>query len=230
MRRALAAPLAVAASLSAAPASAEGPAGDAAYLGARGPAAGQVVLQGGLGLAFILPQVSLAARAGTGAGGSVELRYRNLAAFGHEGRLRLGWGAAVTPAVDVGLAFRTSYMSLAQADGGLIGIQFSNLALGNDWEMGNDLLVTWNREGLAHVTASVGPNWSLGGLRYVTYRERELTFDPSFRSIDAAIQGEWALSRSLHVLLRLDAMFLVDSEIVPIGFLPTGTLGLGWRV
>ena len=53
---------------------------------------------------------------------------------------------------------------MAQADIGLIGIQFSDLAIGNDWLVGGDLSLTWLRPGHAHITASVGPTFTLGGL------------------------------------------------------------------
>src|SRR6185436_1385492 len=112
-----------------------------ALLGAAGPAAGDVVLSAGAGLVFVLPYATLSGRIGTGYGTSVELRYKNVAVFGHEGRVRLGWGAEIAGGLDLGIAVRGSYMSLAQAGDGTFGIQFANLGLGNDVEVGNDLLV-----------------------------------------------------------------------------------------
>jgi hypothetical protein len=206
-----------------------------AMLGAASPELGHLALSGGVGMVFVLPHATVAARLGTGAGTRVELRYRNLAAFGHEGRVRFGWGGAVSREIDVGVALRGSMMTLAEADGGLFGIDFSNLALGNDLEVGSDLLLTFNRGERANVTASIGPTWTLGGERYTGYRESSFAFDPAFRAVTGSIQGEWPMStwlfaRRLHFFLRLDGMVLLDAEIRPLGLLPTGTLGLAWSV
>lgn len=206
----------------------EGP--SRAMLGAVGPERGRGLAHGSLGLALVLPQATAALRIGTGHGGSVEMRYKNTAALGHEGQFRLGWGAPVTRSVDIGIAYRTSISSLAQADGGLIGIDFSNLSIGNDWEMGNDVLVTWNRGELAHVTASIGPHWTLGGTRFSDFRDSSFELDPGFRSIATAVQGEWDVDVDLHLVLRLDATILLGTETVPLGFLPAGSMGLAYAI
>jgi hypothetical protein len=211
--------------------------------GAAGPELGQFVLYGSLGVALILPHVTAGVRAGLGGGVGVEGAYRNLAAFGQEGRFRLLWGTEIAPSISLGLAYKTSYATLELADGGLIGIQFSALPLGNDWTMGNELTLTIERPGAAHLSFALGPNFTLGGTRYTGFEQKELQWDPAPRSIDAAVQGEWQLWADTNLLLRLDAMFLLGqetdeaceeahqdncSQLVPFGFIPTGTLGLLW--
>lgn len=215
-------------------------------LGASGPAFGNVTLYGALGMALVLPHITLGGRAGLGGGASVDAAYRNLAVFGQQARLRLGYGRSAGP-IDLGIAFRTSYSTLELADGGLIGIEFSSLPIGNDWELGNDVVITWNRPGDAHITASLGPTFTLGGIRYVGFEEREegFGFDPSIRGLEAAVQGEWGLWPAVNVFLRLDALFLfgLDEDeacvraqqencgaFVPFGFIPTGTVGLAWAL
>ena len=215
-----------------------------AVLGARSPELGSFTLYGALGMALILPHITLGGRAGLGGGASVDVAYRNLAIFGQQARLRIGYGRDAGP-IDLGIAFRTSYSTLELADGGLIGIEFSSLPIGNDWEIGNDLVITWNRPGSAHITASVGPTFTLGGIRYVGFEERAegFGFDPSIRGIETAVQGEWGLWSKVNVFLRLDALILLGleedeacveaqqencGELVPFGFVPTGTVGLAW--
>jgi hypothetical protein len=219
---------------------------DQPLLGAAGPALGDVVLYGSLGAAMFLPQVELAGRVGSGAGSSVELGYRNLAAFGNEGRLRLAWGGAVNDWLDVGVAARGSYTTLAAAGDGFVGIQFQNLSLGNDLELGNDLLLSFRRPGAAHITASAGPTFTLGGTRFVHFDESEtFQLDPALRAIHVSVQGEWSWLERVNVVLRLDGMFLMGVEVdeqcvqarqqdcgqpVPFGFLPTGTVGVAWAL
>jgi hypothetical protein len=198
--------------------------------GAQGPKAGRIVVSGEAGMIFVLPHFTLGAMIGTGAGTSVELRYRNIAGAGHSGRLRLAWGTRISEHLAYGVSARTSITSLAQADGGLIGIQFSNIAVGNDWDVGSDLVLTWIRPGNANVTFSVGPTWTLGGVRYSTFAESEFRIEPGLRSILASVQGEWVLRRTFNVFLRLDAAFLIGTEIVPLGYVPTGSVGFAWSV
>lgn len=200
------------------------------FLGAESPKAGNLVVFGEAGMIFVLPHFTLGAMIGVGGGVAAELRYRNIAGAGHAGRFRVAWGTRINQNLAYGVAARTSITSLAMADGGLIGIEFSNIAIGNDWEVGSDLYLTWIRPGNAHITASLGPNWTLGGVRYAGFNEREFQFEPGFRSLLAAVQGEWAIRPRLHVILRLDAAFLLGTEIVPLGYIPTGTVGFGWSV
>ncbi|NUQ72496.1 MAG: hypothetical protein HUU21_02995 [Polyangiaceae bacterium] len=199
-------------------------------LGAEVPKPGKIVVFGETGMIFVLPHFTAGAMIGTGGGTAVELRYRNIAGAGQSGRFRVAWGTRINELFAYGVAARTSITSLAPADGGLIGIQFSNIAIGNDWEVGSDLYLTWIRPGNAHITVSVGPNWTLGGIRYSSFNESEFQIEPGLRSVLAAVQGEWAIRPRFNVFLRLDAAFLVGTEIVPLGYIPTGSVGFGWSV
>ena len=214
-----------------------------ALLGARGPRLGHVVPFGSLGVALILPQLTLGARVGLGAGFYGEAAYANLAVFGHQGRVRFGWGGAVGRRFELGLAAKSSFATLRLADKQLVGISFSALPLGNDWDVGQELALTWNRPGHAHVTTSVGPLFTLGGLRYDSFDEARFRFEPALRGVTAAVQGEWSVWRIANVMLRLDALFLAGVErdracqaarqdhcqqLVPLGFVPTGTVGVAW--
>ena len=196
--------------------------------GALSPKPGSFVINGGAGMVFALPHVTLGARLGSGFGTRVELVYRNLAAFGHMGEARIGWGTLVSRLLALGVVARTSIMTLSQADGSVIGIQFSDLALGNDWEAGGDLVLTWLRPGRAQVTAELGTTWTLGGERYVSFDEREFQYDTEWRSIDFALQVEWLVRAGLDGYVRLDGMILTRAEVRPLGFLPTWTAGVAW--
>ena len=199
-----------------------------ALTGARGPDGGELVLSGATGMVFMIPHFTFAGRLGIALGSSLELRYRNLAAFGHAGRVRAAWGASIADDLELGADVWTSIMTLRQADGGLIGIRFSNIALGNDWELGGGAVLTWLRPGNAHVTLEVGPRWTLGGLRHTTFDDQEFQVDPELRSLDFSVQGEWQLTERLNVLVRLDGLVLINAEIRPYGFLPTGSTGVAW--
>jgi hypothetical protein len=221
----LAAPLA-----DASEASPKAPREPRSYVGALGPPQGKFVVSGEAGMIFVLPTLSVAAVVGLGAGVSAEIRYRNLAVLGHAGKLRLAWGRRISRTLLYGVALRTSITSLAQADGGLIGIQFSNLAVGNDWLVGSDLSLTWLRPGSAHITASFGPTFTLGGLRYQSFDDRSFRVEPKIRAVTGSVQGEWELWPRFNVFLRLDADVLLGTEIVPLGFIPTGVVGFGWSL
>jgi hypothetical protein len=197
-------------------------------VGAASPAAGHIYVAGEAGMIFILPHLTVGGIIGLGGGAAVELRYRNIAALGHNGRVRLAWGTKINDRLFYGVSARTSITSLRLADAGLIGIQFSNLAIGNDWEVGSDMALTWLRPGDAHITASLGPTWTLGGPRYTSFKEDEFVIEPGIRSITGSVQGEWEMSQRLTFFLRLDAAVLLGTEIRPIGFIPTGAIGFGW--
>ncbi|MFT3772131.1 MAG: hypothetical protein QM820_42540 [Minicystis sp.] len=187
------------------------------------------MISGEAGMIFVLPTLSVAAAVGLGGGARVELRYRNLALLGHAGALRVAWGGLIAPSLAVGLAARTSITSLAQGDGGVIGIQFSNLAVGNDWLVGGDVALTWIRPGKAQVTATIGPTFTLGGVRYTSFADHAFTIAPAIRALTASVTGEWPLRRGFDVYLRLDADVLLHTEIMPLGFIPTGVVGFGWE-
>ncbi|HZF55536.1 MAG TPA: hypothetical protein VE093_43280 [Polyangiaceae bacterium] len=204
--------------------------GGRALLGAESPRAGKIVVFGETGMIFVLPHFTAGAMIGVGGGALAELRYRNIAGAGQSGRFRVAWGTRIHEHLVYGVAARTSITSLGVADGGLIGIEFSNIAIGNDWEVGSDLYLTWIRPGNAHITASIGPNWTLGGVRYSSFNESEFRIEPGLRSVLAAVQGEWPIRPRLNVFLRLDAAFLIGTEIVPLGYIPTGSVGFGWSV
>src|SRR5882672_7159821 len=99
-------------------------------VGAMAPPFGGVVLSGEAGMIFVLPTLSVAANVGLGGGAGAEIRYRNIAGLGHAGRLRLALSKRIHRDLVVGVSVRSSITSLAQADIGLIGIQFSDLAIG----------------------------------------------------------------------------------------------------
>lgn len=216
-----------------------------AVLGAAPPALGGFVLHGSLGAVLILPHLTAGVRAGLGAGFGVDVSYRNLAAFGHEGRLQVLWGMEIADGVDVGLRYQTAISSLELADDTVAGIQFSTLPLANDWTMGNRFVLSFNRAAGAHITAAAGLLFTLGGVRFIGFEEKAegFTFDPAARAVETSIQGEWELWSNVNVFARLDAQFLLGIEkdeacqaakqnectqLVPFGFLPTGTVGLAW--
>jgi hypothetical protein len=224
---------------------ADAPRIERAVYGARGPELGSLVVRGSAGMALILPHFVLGARAGLGGGSYAELGYGDLAGFGQQARAQLGWGFAITDHVDIGVTARSTFSYLGLADGTVVGINFSSLPIGNDWEIGNDVVLSWHRPGSAHLTASVGPTFTLGGVRFVGFEQSELALDPSARSIDAAVQAEWSLWETANVFVRLDAQFLLGVEydeacvqagqdncgsIVPFGFIPTGALGIAWAI
>jgi hypothetical protein len=199
-----------------------------ALLGAESPDAGRFVVLGGAGMVFMLPYATAGARLGLGAGTRVSLHYENLSGLGHTGGAHVGWGHRISRDIAVGALARTSIRTLAQADGGLIGIQFSNIALGNDWEAGGDAVLTWLRAEQAHLTFELGATTTLGGVRYQSFEDSSFVIEPAFRSIDFAIQGEWRLRPTFDVFVRLDGMVLVNADIMPLGFLPTATTGFAW--
>jgi hypothetical protein len=227
---ALASLLAAGGALAEEPAASPSLASPRSLVGAASPDAGHIYLAGEAGMIFILPHLTAGGIIGLGGGAAVELRYRNIAALGHNGRLRLAWGTKITDRLLYGISARTSITSLRLADAGLIGIQFSNLAIGNDWEVGSDISLTWLRPGDAHITVSLGPTWTLGGPRYTSFKEDEFLIEPGIRSIMGSVQGEWEMSQRLTFFLRLDAAVLLGAEIRPIGFIPTGAIGFGWSV
>lgn len=197
-------------------------------LGAGAPAAGDLVFTIGAGGAILIPAGTVEARVGLGAGTSLELRYRNLAVVGHLGQARFTWGTPISSRLTFGLALHTGIGSLAQADGAKFGIDLSSLSLGNDWDVGHDLLLTWTRPHQAHVTWSLGPSYALAGPRYTTYDDKHFTWDARWQSVTASVIGEWEITPSRRFFLKLDALFLVKADVVPYGFLPTFTIGHAW--
>ena len=197
-------------------------------LGARAPAAGDFVFTIGAGAAILLPAGTAEARVGLGGGTSLELRYRNLAVVGHLARARFTWATPVSSTLTFGLALNTGVGSLAQADGAKFGIDLSSLSLGNDWDVGHELVLTWTRPHQAHVTWSLGPNYALAGPRYSTYDDRSWEWDARWQSVTATVIGEWEITRARRFFLRLDALFLIKADTVPYGFLPTFTIGHAW--
>lgn len=198
-------------------------------LGARAPAAGDFVLTAGAGAAILIPAATFEARLGLGKNTSIEARYRNLAIVGHTGQLRFTWATAISSHFTFGLAARTAIGSLGAGIGeAKTGIDLASLSLGNDWEVGHDMLVTWTRPHQAHVTWAVGPTYALAGPRYRNYDEQSFQWDARWQSITASVLGEWEITASRRFFLRLDALFLVIADTVPYGFLPTFTIGYAW--
>lgn len=197
-------------------------------LGAAAPGAGDFVLTVGAGAAILLPQGTFEARVGLGASTSLELRYRNLAVLGHVGQARFTWATPVTSRVTFGLALRTNIGSIGGATEAKTGIDLTSLSLGNDWEVGHDMLLTWTRPHQAHVTWAVGPTYALAGPRYANYDEKSFKWDARWQSVSASVIGEWEITASRRFFLRLDTLFIVKAEVVPYGFLPTFTIGHAW--
>lgn len=197
-------------------------------LGANAPSAGNLVVTIGAGLAILLPQATIEARLGLGASTSLELRYRNLGVLSHFGQARFTWATPVSSHLTFGLALRTGIGTLGGDTGATLGIDLSSLSLGNDWEVGHDMLLTWTRPHQAHVTWALGPTYALAGPRYVNYFDRELKWDARWQSVTASVTGEWEITASRRFFLRLDALFLVNTQVVPYGFLPTFTIGHAW--
>jgi len=199
-------------------------------LGAPAPAAGHFVITGGGGLALVIPQLTVEGRVGLGANTSLELRYRNLAVLGHTGQARFTWAVPITARWAIGLAARTQIGSIGEGIEVKTGIDTTSFSLGNDWEVGQDIIVTWSRPGQAHVTWSLGPTYALAGPRYIDYDEKKFQWDARWQSVLASVIGEWSLSSTRRLFLRLDALFLVKADIVPYGFLPTFTAGHAWSI
>jgi hypothetical protein len=197
-------------------------------LGAGAPRLGGVVFSVGAGAAEVLPQLTLDARVGLGANTSIDVRYRNLAVLGQYGQARFTWATPVSARVTFGLAARVAIGTLSPGDGGSFGLQFSSLALGNDLEVGHDIVLTWARPGSAHLTGALGPTYSLGGPRYYDFDHSKWRFEPFWQSVTASLLGEWELTPARRFFLRLDALFLVKADVVPYGFLPTFTIGHAW--
>jgi hypothetical protein len=197
-------------------------------LGAVGPQFGTTELEIGGGVLFALPQGTVAARAGTGAGSSLELRYTNVGLLAHALDARIGWGAVVTEGLALGVALRTGVATLEKASD-IAGIAWTNLALGNDWVAGADLVVTWLRPSSADITLSLGATMTVAGVRYTSFSEAEYRSDPELRALDAAIQGEWDLRENKRLFIRLQALAPLHTQLIPLGFLPTATGGVSWR-
>lgn len=203
----------------------EGP--DRPWLGAAAQDAGSVALLAGGGFQFFAPYATLGVRVGMGAGTSVELRYEALMLVGQSGSLRLGWGTPVSEHWDIGLAAVSSISTLAAVNG-LVGIEFQAFELGNDWLVGGEVVATWRRPGHAHLTFSVGAHGSLGGLRYSGFEARGFELDPGFHGVTGGVQGEWALGDDTNLVLRFDMMVPLGAEVIPLGYIPTGSGGVVW--
>jgi hypothetical protein len=197
-------------------------------LGAGAPSAGDLVFTMGAGGAILIPHATFEARLGLGASTSLELRYRNLAVLGQFGQARFTWSTPLSSRLTFGLAVRTGIGTLGGDTGATLGIDLSSLALGNDWEVGHDMLLTWTRPQRAHVTWALGPTYALAGPRYVNYFDRELRWDARWQSVTASVTGEWEITASRRFFLRIDALFIIKAEVVPYGFLPTFTIGHAW--
>lgn len=197
-------------------------------LGAGAPGAGDLVVTIGAGGAILLPQGTLEARLGLGASTSVELRYRNLAVLGHLGSARFTWATRASAHLTFGLALRTGIGTLGGNSEAKTGIDIGSLSLGNDLDVGHDLVLTWTRPHQAHITWALGPTYALGGPRYQNYDEKAFRWDPRWQSVLGSVIGEWEITASRRFFLRLDALFLVKAEVVPYGFLPTFTIGHAW--
>jgi hypothetical protein len=198
-------------------------------LGAGAPAAGDLVFTMGAGAAILIPHATFETRVGLGRNTSFELRYRNLAVLGHWGQARFTWATPISSRFTFGLGVRTGIGSIGGGFGeAKTGIDLTSLSLGNDWEVGHDMIVTWTRPRHAHITWAIGPNYALAGPRYTNYDDKKFTWDARLQSVTASVTGEWEITPSRRFFLRLDALFLIKADIVPYGFLPTFTIGHAW--
>ena len=201
--------------------------GPAALVGVFGPGAGKVVLSLGGGMAFILPHLTMGMRVGITRRGWVGLRYRTVSGLSHAGRLHGGWGARVAPRLWLGGTARTTLSTLQVVDG-VMGIRFSQLSLGNDWELGGDIELTLLRPERAHVTFGLGATGTLGGVRYTGYDQRSFSIDPGPRAVNASVRGEWVRSDRRNLTAGFEAVVLIAGDLVPLGFLPIASIGGSW--
>jgi hypothetical protein len=207
----------------------QAPAAVPAVLGARGPRPGALILSLGAGAVVMVPHATLALRAGTGAGTSVEVGYRNLAVFGQGVHLRAGWGRPIGAGHHlIGVAVRSSYGTLRLAPTELVGIRFGEYSLGNEWDAGADLVATVHRRRGAQLTLALGATASLATPATDSAQASGHRLRPFLRSLNASVQGEWPVGAGRAFYLRLDAVVLVRAELRPIGFLPTSTAGFAW--
>jgi hypothetical protein len=198
-------------------------------LGAMAPAAGDFVFTLGAGNAILLPAVTdrgaPRARRDRRASSSVIATSRSSGiSVRRASRGRRRSARASRSASRRARASARSRRATAQK----VGIDLSSLSLGNDWEVGHDMLVTWTRPHMAHVTWSLGNTYALAGPRYKNYYEREFKWDARWQSVNASVIGEWEITKSRRFFLRLDALFVVKADVVPYGFLPTFTIGHAW--
>jgi hypothetical protein len=197
-------------------------------LGAVGPNLGTTELELGGGVLLVLPHGTVAARAGTGGGSSLEVRYTNIGLLGHSLDGRLAWGGPVADGLSMGAALRTGLATLEQAND-VAGIAWNNLAVGNDWVAGADLVATWARPGAADITVELGATMTIGGPRYQTFSAAEYRLEPGLRGIDAMVQGEWDLRADKRLFIRLRGFTPLHTGLKPLGFLPTASGGVSWR-
>lgn len=200
-----------------------------AALGAQPPEAGGVVVQLGGGVLLNLPQVGAGLRVGTGLGTGLSVTALTVGFLGYSVDARLGWGMALGPELSLGLAVGAGLASLEDAND-LGGIAFSNLSLGNDRVAGGEVLLTWLRPQSATITASLGWSITLAGTRYDNFFEATYKPDLELRGLTASLQGEWALTQTRALFLRLEGLLPLHTEIIPVGYLPTLTAGVTWSL
>ncbi len=196
-------------------------------LGAVGPEAGHTELEVGGGVLFILPQGTVAARTGLGAGTSLELRYTNIGVLGHSVDGRVGCGWDLGSGMALGFATRTGAATLEQAND-VGGIAWNNLAIGNDWVAGADLVLSWDRAAAADITVELGATMTVGGRRYQNFYEAQWEWEPALRGLDAMVQGEWDLGVDKRLFVRLRGFAVLHTGLRPLGFFPTATGGVSW--
>ena len=204
------------------------------YVPAGWPEAGAMLISVGAGAVVLFPHAELGLRVGVGKGAGLDVLYRNYAILGHGGEVRLGYNRPVrvelaSGHLALGGRLRTAINTQIWADG-IFGIEFSSVPLGNDWEIGGDVVAVWARPGRADITAQLGTTWTLGGVRYLTYDTRSFQIDPGWRSIDFTVQGQWRWTARRDIFFRLHGTVLTRGETRPIGFLPTGLAGFVWRL
>jgi hypothetical protein len=197
-------------------------------LGAAGPEKGDAVITAGGGLVFNVPTGSLSARLGTGAGWHLGADYDLIGLLGHSFGLRLGGGGFVGEDVAMGAALSTAIGSLQLAE--VAGVDFANLDFGNDWISSLDFVVSWTRPERAHITATFGIQITLADYEFTSFTATEYLFEPALRGVTASIQGEWELEEVEHFFIRLQGLVPLHTDVTPIGFLPTVSAGVAWRI
>ena len=110
------------------------------------PTGGDVDLSVSSGAFLMFPHGTIAARVGLGDSVHVAVRYRTVTLLNHSARAAVGTTHSVGRNLLLGALLRTEINNTSLADG-IYGIEFSSVALGNDWEAGVDAQLGPRRSG-----------------------------------------------------------------------------------
>lgn len=200
---------------------------DAPRRGAVAPAMGERRVTAAGGLLFAFPYGLASATVGTGFGTSVTAAFESLAVLGWSASGRIGWATGLEGGWALGGSAFVERASLS-ASNGLFGIEFQNMALGNDWIAGGEVMATIDRERGADLTFGLGVSWTLGGPRYLDFDRVETQWDPGLRNVFASVSGEWILTERASLFIELEALVPLHTDLVPLGYLPTASSGITW--